>query len=428
VTIIDTSTPVNVFNLVPANSPLESYLRWSTEAHGSPPIYHLMGILAATAHELAKRGFHIEGGWPLNLWVCMVGDSSSGKSTVLSMVQRFVADLRATTASPDNVDWIQAEGSIAGLLTAISEHFDKVRGTTACTLYHNEFAAVFAAREPISEMLCQLVDGDDYQRNLRELQRKGAKTVNDRIVSPVVSGLFCTTEDQLAAQFKEAHRTGGLFSRIVWVRGAISRGLHPPSMHPRGILPPEYWAVQDAWKAWLVVLEFAGADRGRSIKFTAESIALFKTAIYDPLNAKWDANDIWNATRIRYIDKTRVLACVFAAARGSLEVWPEDVQRAIRLVDVLLEHAMTLSTLGTDSVLRMAIRIERVVRSRADEGATRRELYTALRTSKRDLDAALETLVDQERVIEDRKGIDGRMRLFHVDSDYAKKIRTRSMS
>jgi hypothetical protein len=429
VTIIDTSTPVNVFNLVPVNSPLESYLRWSTEAHGSPPIYHLMGILAAAAHELAKRGFHIEGGWPLNLWVCMVGESSSGKSTVLSMVKRFAADLRATTTSPEVVDWIQAEGSIAGLLTAISEHFDKGRGTTTCTLYHNEFASLFATREPVSEMLCQLVDGDDYQRNLRELQRKSAKNVNDRIVAPVISGLFCTTEEQLAEHFKAAHRTGGLFSRVTWVKGSVLReNLRLPAAHPRGILPLEYWAVQDVWKAWLVVLEFAGAEQGRALKFSPESLEILKTATFLPLVEKWKSNSLWVATRLRYVDRTRVLASVFAAARGSLVVWPEDIQRAIRLVDVLLEHATSLTSIGADPTTRLAGRAERFVLSQGNEGATRSELYTALRTNKRDLDAALETLVDQECVIEDRKSGDGRLRLFHVGSEYAKKARTRSMS
>jgi hypothetical protein len=346
------------------------------------------------------------------------------------MVERFMEDLRATTASPDVVDWIQAEGSIAGLLTAVSEHFDKVRGTTTCLLYHNEFASLLASREPVSEMLCQIVDGANYQRNLRELQRKTSKNGHDRIVSPVVSGLFCTTEEQLAEHFKLAHRTGGLFSRIVWVRGEIEQdNLRLPSVHPRGALPATYWFVQDAWKAWLVVLEFAGGEQGRAIKFTPEALELFKTAVFDPLAAKWNSNDIWKAARLRFVDKIRVLACVLAASRGSLLVCHEDIQRAICLGDVLLAHATGMTTsLGGDAVTRLAARIERVARSRGDEGATRSELHQALRPNKRDLDAALETLLDQEHVIEDRKGIDGRVRFFHIDSDYAVKIRTKRMS
>jgi hypothetical protein len=388
-----------------------------------------MGMIAMATNELAKRGFYIDGGWPLNVWVCLVGGSSSGKSTSLSMVQRFAADLRAASAAPDDEDWIQAEGSMSGLLAALAGRFDKVRGTTTALFYHQEFATLFSAREPISEMMCQIVDGTNYERHLREIQRRADRKERERIVSPVVSAIFCTTEDQLAEQFKAAHRTGGLYSRIVWVRGEIALdNLRLPEAYVHGIMPPAYWAVQDEWKAWLAVLEFAGADQGRAIKFTPEALELFKMAVFEPLKVKMTEGDVWNAVRLRFVDKTRVLATVLAAGRGSLLVHPEDVQRAIRLSDLLLEHATSLSTVGTDPIFRLAGRAERFVLAQGDEGATRRELYRALRVGKRELNEALETLIDREAVIEDRKGLDGRVRLFHVDSEYAKKIRTRQMS
>ena len=394
--------------IIPPDSPLEAYMRWATEAHGAPPIYHLACVLAVLAHELARRGFKLRS-HPLGLWFALIGESAIGKSSAISMAEQFIRDawkMAGLDLDPD--PWLEAEGSIAGLLAALQERYDPSRGTTTAILFQHEAASLFATREPISEMLCRLADGQSYQRNLRELQKKRDRP--DKIEAPVLSALVATTESALAPHFTEAQRSGGIYSRLAWLKPPFSPGrLRLEGVDTRKADGLRVLALE-SWVGWFVQMQLA-FEGELLIETSPEAHALLERELFEPVRATLRESDDNNGVKLRTIDRTRVVAAVLASQRLVRVVEPEDMRRAVRLGQILLVHAKRI-TLGSADTYRLSQRVEHIIRAQAESGTTTRTLYTRVKTDSRSLHAALGQLMEQGRVFEDT-GIDGVKRFYH---------------
>lgn len=393
-------------SVVPEGSPLDAYLGWAAGRHG-PLLYHLVCAITLATHELSRKGFHLHRRqYPMAVWFALIGESASGKSIALDLVERFshaMWEAAAVQLDP----WIEIEGTISGLVGALQPHFNPTRGTTTGILYQHEMSAILQTREPIAELLCKISDGRTYHRHLKSIQdRQRSKRRNDddddrepdKIVEPVVSGLFASTEESLAAHFKSFHRQGGLFSRIWWVKPHLAGTSFRMDNDYIGAAQDDDRAdaAIDAWVGWLAGLDLLGGE-GHEIGITAEAHEVLRTGLFEDARVEWREGDDGNAVRLRIVDKARVFAAVFASMRGRTTIEVDDMQRAVALGQLLRKHTDRMGALGSGESFRLALRIERRLAQGGELG--RRELYRFLRVDKATLEPVLETLVDRGEVI-----------------------------
>lgn len=360
-----------------------------------------MCAMTLGVHEVARYGFHLrQREYPMSLWTVLAGDSASGKSTAITQARKFVeAAWEEATIRHSTSPWIETEGSIPGLLNVFSDLYDPNRRTTVGIMFHHELSAVLNTREPIAEMLCRLADGHDYERNLRELQ-KGPGKRDDRggpakIHSPVLSGLFASTEVALARVFNEAHRAGGLFSRFAWVAPPFDKDdlRFKPDVKPED--DPLYKVAVEHWAGWLGMLGLV--DREISLSPAAEAVLrdffnTQKTYIRD--------GDPMNGPRLRLVEKARVFAAVFAVQHQDSVVSEADMIYACNLTDVLLEHTEALSHLGTDAIVQKVRRARMLIEASGDLGVPRKVLYERLGINRRAMDEVIGTLLDAGHAID----------------------------
>jgi hypothetical protein len=327
---------------------------------------------------------------------------------------------------PEVDPWLELEGSIEGITAALQDHFDEQRDHTPAILFDNEISRLFARREPVPEFLCKLADGRTIQSNLRGKQRKKARDPNaDQLVNPRCCGIFCTTEAQLAPHFKDSHRMGGIFPRMIWLRPAFTQD--------------DIWFAQDhvgarslgrtredavaAWAGWAVELELAAAEQGRSFEFTAEAHATLTNELFTPFAREFSEVSVeenMHAVKMRLLEKARVFAVLSAAMRLSLRVLPVDVHFAAKLVRLFLgslEAAPSVRNLGASvDAHQIARKLEVFLRAAGDEGLMRREMYKHIMVSKKTLDETLAMLVDREVIFLDNTRPDRAGRYVHISS------------
>lgn len=412
---------------IPSGSPLESYMIWACQESPAPPLYHLATFLALSCHELAQRGFRFELSFrrhPLSLWFALIGDSGSGKTEALQLGQDFAAAAWEDSSTTHQMDpWVEAEGSIAGMLEALHDYYDSSRGTTCCLLYHNEMSALFQSREPVAELLCRLADGHSFKRHTKEMRqaRRRGHEVADRIVQPRLSMLAATTDAALNPHFGESKRGGGLFSRFWWIRANFDKDRIRGRRHPQGLEE-----ALDEWRGWVVQLALAGDATGYDFVVSEEAEAFINAEFIEPQRAACDDGDTFNAVRIRGIGKTYVLAAIYASMAGRTTVRECDCRHALAMMQIMIGCAQaTHDILGVPETVRLADKLERRIRAGGEMGCNRTELYNHVRTDKKSLDAALEMLIDQGVVVIDyRAGARGagRARYFHVGTQRAEKI------
>lgn len=395
----ESSTSQAPTEIVPSDGPIGRYLSW---AQGQQPhwLYAVATIETIATHELARYGFYLRTReYPLSLWFALAGESASGKSTAIRQGREFIETVwtEASVAHATS-PWIEAEGSVAGLLAVLTDLYDPHRQTTAAILFHHELSAVMQTREPIGEMLCRVSDGLTYERNLRELQRgkqgRAARTP-DKVVNPRVSGLFASTEVALARVFNEAHRTGGLYSRFSWVKPAFTRD----DARFRSDQPPDadplYRAAVDEWTGWLATMSFV--DREISLSPDAEAIL---RAFFEVQRSCLAEQGPMNGPRMRLVEKARVFAAVNAVGRRSSIVSESDMACACRLAGLLITEAEKLLHLGAEPLMRKVYNAQEMIERAGDVGISQRELMNRLGITSTTFAEVAQTLVKTGRAVE----------------------------
>jgi hypothetical protein len=397
---------------------------WACDAHGSPEAYHLANVLVLAAYTLARRGFCLQmllEDVSLTLWFALLGDSGIGKTSTIDMAERFIRDVWVEAGVDIKDPFVEPSGSIAGLLSALQEHYDERRDTTVAILQHDELAQVFATREPIAELLCKLCDGRDVHHLTKTAQRNKGKGHGTKLLRPKLSAIFASTEAQLADNFRTSHRAGGMFGRIQWLRPILTTTYVKHSSYKQADIKASKArrkAAVNAWADWEGRLSEL-SNTGLLVQFNEDAAEHIDTLLFKPFKKNLETGqntDNMHGTRMRLVRRAQVMAAIFALCRLSLEVSLEDAEIATKLAGGLYGHATAASDLGTDEHNRLCNKVEAVVLSTGDMGCERKTIYGKVRVNKRILDEVLDTLADRDLVIPDRQR--GHVhRYLHADTD-----------
>src|SRR5262249_10561729 len=142
----------------------------------------------------------------------------------------------------------------------------------------------------------------------------------DAVINPRVCAVFCSTEAQLAPQFRESHRLGGVYPRLIWLKPAFNRSDLWLSQDHEGAtsLQTVRNAVISDWSSWIVQLELAANDFGKRFSFTAAAHDLLKRDLFTEFRSGYSVESLNNnlhAVQMRLVEKARVFAALHAALR-----------------------------------------------------------------------------------------------------------------
>lgn len=428
----DPSDDSQALNVPPPRTPLADYLRWTSTIHASPPIYHLAANLSFCAYTLCRRGFRIETIFSTThpaLQFVMLGDSGAGKSTAIALVRDFADDVwrEADLTFPN--PRVQPAGSIPGILGTLQTFYNRKYNITPAWLIHDEVAQLFNSREPVAELLCQLSDGRTIEHRTKTAQRQRQNSAElELLENPRIAGLFASTEAQLAPHFKEAHRSGGVFARMLWVRPPIG----PEHDHQKAITPAfletsrkHRQAAVDAFASWEAELTMIDQNDGQTFRFNdpAEQ-RLFE--FREELKQQNVEDDGLQGQRRRASDRARIVGAILASQCGRLQVELRDIERAIGLLEIFLRYAETTlnsKVLAGDQLERLCTRVEGVVLRAGDKGIRRGKIYRQVRLSKDLLDRVLDTLKDRELVFNDTRNPEEPGVLIHAQMPAGARLR-----
>lgn len=408
--VVDLHVPVSDFRTIasylPPDGTLTRYCRWVCRTTRTPAVFHVGSILAAWAYVANKRG--ITYGEPdakrkrFSIVSALIGGSGTGKSTAATAAQDFLSDWNARRGGLYGDPFVSLFGTVPGIVEEVSTRFDARIDATTCILTSHEMSQILA-HEDFHETFCQLYDGRTLRRTQRRIQeaaKTGDPTVRSRIHNPAICGILCSTPAGLERVVRPEHVEGGLFSRVVWVRGRFEKRADivgwgaPPGYRQ---LREEALSCWDSWATHVDVLQ----QRGYGLHITLPTH--LSARAYECLQeAYWQ--EIRGELRVAAIlarlhEYVNAFACLYALANGGLEVQQHDVDRALDWARQVEGSARDLTgSLAVSQLTRDAQRVEHVLQMHP-AGLRKRDLYQQVRMSKYELDAALDQLIDAERAL-----------------------------
>lgn len=430
--------PDDVMACIPDKGMIHEYVWWATQCTYACPVYHVGAILPVLTWQLASRGWSLgKRGKQIAIQSFLIGESSSGKSTCLRMAKQFHEDLLSVTSHPywdrpplpadtdartrqiqeENAakanPWILAAGTAPGLLEQLFDRFNTHTNTTPAILYNEEVAHLLERRKDhaISSVLLELFDAlPKVERHLsryREMAKKGQQPPSI-VRAPAVSGLFAGTPISLKDKLDASSFEGGLVSRSLWISGQ-------PDLNRWFLIDHERKAAREFVLArWIdyghhhLGLE-VGANVSRIIEVPIPVKRLCAELLFPSFaQSMRDSDSRLGAVRGRALEHAELVAGVFAWSKGETAVSEADMRAAAHLLRWSIrsvERIARKSILGTgwdqiETVLG-------VIRSAGEAGIRKAELYSEVKLPKKELDQALDTLLDRTVIIEAKRPHDG---------------------
>lgn len=393
---------------MPERGILRAYCEWIRPLTHVPVPFHLAAILPGLAYDVGRRGFTIPYFHRAVVWCGLIGVSGTGKSYATNKATDFVRDWQQLTLGPHYMDpYIEAEGSLPGIVENLSKRFYPPGGVTPAVLSHNEFSKVLGPPDA-PEALCLLYDGRDYVRNLRYLQKKQDKgeAVSPIVRAPVVSAVFASTRISMERVFSPSMIEGGLFSRILWFSEHINK-------ERLRFLPEEDRAGRDQllemWCQWSGHMDAAHVQGvPTDIVIDPAGLEFIKEELFDAIRARLVTDDRISTTVSRAVPHAVRVATLFALSRGNIvkgrfTVDLTDVVPAVNLVHWCLRHAELLAaTLAVDPIVRLQHKVQGFIEQAGAAGISRSDIYRKFNLTKKEVDPVVQALLEQESIVEVR--------------------------
>jgi hypothetical protein len=388
--------PEDVQACWPTQGPLHRYLAWATKTTDAEPWFHLGAILPCWSHQCCIRGFRVDAERDLTpqLWSFIVGAPASSKSTSMRRAMGMYRTLQIEHAFTD--PFVMAEGSVPGLFEALTERWNPDLGCTEGIVFRDEAARLLDTKDSVSDMLCQIMDGDSVQRHLRGLRRakKEGEQVQDTLRDPAYSGILATTFARLREVTKASFLEGGLYSRFLWFVGAPRPGRQSLMMRPHREEETQVRAAWSDWGRWALGQQTLGEDL--TVRVPDDAIECLRVTLFSNLEAAAKQDNRLNAARKRGIEKAIILAGLFALSQYRLHVTFDDMDRAVNLVESCLRGFERLDpTLAVDDLMVAVDVAFHAIAGSGDLGLKRSDLYKILRKPKGVIDHVVDTLADE---------------------------------
>lgn len=405
--------PAETMAMIPPHGQVHEYVWWASQVTYANPIWHLASILPALAYDFAMLGFDFPGRRrQIALQSFLIGRSTAAKSTCLRLAKSFHEDFLLATRPrgwdlDSNTPWLQAEGTVPGLLEALSDKWDQEQELTPAILYNEEVENLLTTKDPqVIRTLMQLFDSmPKVERQLAKYraQAKEGGAPPSCVRRPAVGGVFASTISAMQDTMKARHFEGGLVSRALWFVA------EPDLTRYRDIVDFDRRAqrevVQWRWAQYgphLYGLRARGD--GWNVKpFSKEVKAIFDERISKRFLQAWaDEEEAIAAQLMRAGMLAQTISCIYALSCGRLEVLPEDAEAAVNLVQFSIDSVSTLAGLTADEAhWRARNKVLEVVRRQpVAVGANRALLYKTLKVNKGELDQIMASMVDEGVLIE----------------------------
>lgn len=385
----------NLAGCIPQSGPIHRHLAWAVKTTDAEAVFHLGSILPCWAHLAASHGFVIDEDHRLTprLWSMLIGVPASAKSTAM---KRAMGLYRRVYEAQRNADpFVIAEGSIPGIFEALAERLDVDLGLSHGIIYRDEAARLLDNKDTsVSDMLCNIIDGEDVKRHLRSARaanREAPGSVKDTLIKPAFSGILTTTFSRLREVTKASYLEGGLYSRFLWFVGQPHLPAQSLTYSPHRL---EEDAVAVAWADWnRWALGQAALGSPLVIKVPPECVELLRATLFANLERHGKSDNRLNAARKRGLTQAIQLAGLYALSQCRLHVLPEDMDAAINLVEFCLAGMERLDpSLAVDEFMQSVDAAFHVIASAGAAGCNMARIYAAVRRSKTQVDAMLDTL------------------------------------
>jgi hypothetical protein len=241
------------------------------------------------------------------------------------------------------------------------------------------------------------VDGEDYERHLRGLQKE---KIDHVVKKPALGGLFASTPEALQATVSRMQSEGGLFSRIVWAVDHIQRG----EMSARWSPNPQDERYDQAlhWFNQLSKWLTGTRARGRTpldVTVTEEATKLLQDAMWADVEQRIVSQEPGASTWLRLFQNTSQVAALYAVSDGRLVAEESDMVPALALADRLLRGVLKLHpTIGVSALARKQAQLLEMVIEAGDKGVRYQTLYRRFRAVKAEVEQMVAALIDQSYV------------------------------
>lgn len=434
---LDRSAPPNVVGDIAACVPdrdghiVREYLHYAARATHAPPRYHIGAILPGLAHLLVMQGWKIDVGegspkYP-QILTGLIGTSGSAKSTAAKLARKTIQSCTRQLYQGDAQEdpFLVADGSPQGIFHALAAFYRPELEVTPAVAWQDEFSLLLR-REDFADMLCRIYDGEDLKRHLRAHQRevkKGERKAGDEDVkAPILSGIFASTPDSMAATTTAAHIGGGLFSRVAWQWESLDAEhllyeVPDTRMHRAHVevLLHKWWIALRAEQMVSPVLK-----RDPVIRFSPEANDLIREYVWTPVRYELSKESRLGALFTRLVRLTKFIAGIYALTGMRFGVGAEEAHAAVHMAQAYMRSLYRLDgQLAQSDEAKAMNTIETIVYGAGKQGIQRYLLLRTLRgIPKFDRDKAIWSLLDSATIHERKIQTTGRPAVTYFHSQF----------
>lgn len=329
-----------------------------TEDNEAPQVFHRWSAISLLSHVVGRKvwvDWGIVGKVYPNLYVILVGEPGSKKSTAMRIARTFVERLENIQVAGDSITRetiTQKMGKKDSPCQFVFEHNEKPIKYSHMSIFANEMINLInSGGNPIG-MIDFFTDIWDRDRYAVETKNMGS----DYIIGPYVPILGCLTPDTIRFLMSQKVVSGGMVRRCIFVTGSA---LNRPNAFPQ--ITPEQEAARERIFSHLQYVQRASGP----MEFTPAAKNVFQ-AFYDANHYRKPS--IKDKVLASFLETKPELilkiACLIQLSKSPIEfaLTDESVQASIALLDSVELGASTLfSSSGRNDLSPITDQIRRLI-------------------------------------------------------------------